>query len=311
MTFPVSGVEVAPWLPPLVAFAISLVTATGGLSGAFLLLPFQVSGLHFDSPAVSATNQLFNVVAIPSGVWRYHREGRVVWPLTWVIVAGTLPGVLVGALARVRYLPDPTQFRVFAGLVLVALGGRLAHELLHRSGGAAAAAEASFRLAVETRRRRGGAAGGPRVLVTRRDLRRVELELGGRRFSLSTGGVLALSLAVGVVAGAYGIGGGAVIAPFLVSVCGLPVYAVAGAALAATFVTSVAGVGCYAALAPLFPGQAVAPDWALGLLLGAGGAAGTYCGARLQKRVPARAIKAVLALVTLGVGGSYLLGWLG
>ena len=53
MHFPVSGVEVSPLVPPLVAFAISFFTSTGGVSGAFLLLPFQMSVLGFTSPAVS------------------------------------------------------------------------------------------------------------------------------------------------------------------------------------------------------------------------------------------------------------------
>src|SRR5512147_3218861 len=118
MHFPASGVDVSPFLPPLVAFAISLFTSTGGVSGAFLLLPFQMSVLGFTAPAVSATNQLFNIVAIPSGVYRYIREGRMVWPLTWVVIAGTLPGVLIGAILRVRYLPDPVRFKLFAGVVL-------------------------------------------------------------------------------------------------------------------------------------------------------------------------------------------------
>jgi len=102
MQFSASGVEVSPLIPPLVAFVISFFTSMGGVSGAFLLLPFQMSVLGFTSPAVSATNQLFNIVAIPSGVARYIREGRMVWPLTWVVIAGTLPGVLIGALVGVR-----------------------------------------------------------------------------------------------------------------------------------------------------------------------------------------------------------------
>ena len=82
MHFPVSGVETPFWLPPLVALVISFFTSMGGVSGAFLLLPFQVSYLGYTAPSVSATNQVFNVVAIPSGVYRYIREGRMVWPLT-------------------------------------------------------------------------------------------------------------------------------------------------------------------------------------------------------------------------------------
>ncbi len=83
--FPVSGVDTWVFIPPLVAFVVSTFTSMGGVSGAFLLLPFQVSVLHFTSPAVSATNFVYNIVAIPSGVYRYLKEGRMAWPLTWVL----------------------------------------------------------------------------------------------------------------------------------------------------------------------------------------------------------------------------------
>jgi len=100
VSFPVSGVEVAIWVPPLVALVVSFFTSMGGVSGAFLLLPFQVSVLGYTAPSVSATNQLFNVVAIPAGVWRYLREGRMIWALCFVLLAGSIPGTLVGALIR-------------------------------------------------------------------------------------------------------------------------------------------------------------------------------------------------------------------
>ena len=110
MLFPVAGIEVDFWIPPVVAFIISFFTSMGGLSGAFLLLPFQVSILGFTSPSVSATNQLFNIVAIPGGVYRYFKEGRMVWPLTLVVIIGTLPGVFIGAILRIQFFPDPKKF---------------------------------------------------------------------------------------------------------------------------------------------------------------------------------------------------------
>src|SRR5512136_2856131 len=130
VTFSVSGVETYAFVPPLVAFLVSTLTSMGGISGAFLLLPFQVSILHFTSPAVSATNFLYNIVAIPSGVYRFIKEGRMAWPLTWVVIAGTLPGVFIGYYLRVLYLPDPKIFKLFVGCVLLYIGIRLFKELL-------------------------------------------------------------------------------------------------------------------------------------------------------------------------------------
>ena len=116
MLFPISGIEVNPLVPVIVAFVVSFFTSMGGVSGAFLLLPFQMSVLGYTHPSVSATNQMFNVVAIPSGVYRYYREGRLVWPLTLAVIIGTLPGVFIGAIVRIGYLPDPRNFKLFAAL---------------------------------------------------------------------------------------------------------------------------------------------------------------------------------------------------
>ncbi len=301
MHFEPSGVDVFPLVPPVVAFAISLFTSTGGVSGAFLLLPFQVSVLGFTAPAVSSTNQLYNVVAIPGGVWRYLREGRMLWPLTWIVVCGTLPGVLGGAIVRLRWLPDASRFKLFAAAVLLYIGGRLVWDLVRGSRGGAGGAEARFAAAV----RSGGDLGG--VSGWRWSWRRASFTFEGEEFSFPILGSLLLSFFVGVAGGIYGIGGGAILAPFFVSVFGLPVYTVAGATLMCTFVTSVAGVGFYQALAPLYPGLSVAPDWGLGLLFGLGGLAGTYCGARLQKHVPARVIKWMLGVVIALTATKYLI----
>ena len=156
MYFPIADIEISPWIPPLVAFVISFFTSMGGVSGAFLILLFQVSFLGFTSPAVSATNQLFNIVAIPSGVYRYIKEGRMVWPLTWAVIIGTLPGVLIGAILRIQYLPNPKNFKMFVGLVLLYIGGRLIKDLLKKkqSNGPQISAEEQFQKVVKERQKR-------------------------------------------------------------------------------------------------------------------------------------------------------------
>ncbi len=303
MIFPIAGIEVSPWVPPAVAFVISFFTSMGGVSGAFLILPFQVSVLGFTSPAVSATNQLFNIVAIPSGVYRYIKEGRMVWHLTWAVIIGTLPGVLIGAILRIQYLPDPKNFKMFAGLVLLYIGGRLLKDLLQRKqfkGNQAAEEQFQKKIKDHYKRNRSRISTGqgqlPGVSVKKFNLFRIAYEFYGQSFDINALGIMTLSFIVGIIGGVYGIGGGAIIAPFFVSFFGLPVYTVAGAALMGTFVTSVAGVVFYQLIAPFYPDMAVAPDWALGFLFGAGGFAGMYCGARFQKFVPAKLIKWMLVV---------------
>jgi hypothetical protein len=310
MLFQTAGIEVAFWIPPLVAFVISFFTSMGGVSGAFLLLPFQMSFLGYTNPSVSATNQVFNVVAIPSGVYRYWREGRMVWPLTWIVVFGTLPGVFIGAMARVLYLPDPRHFKLFAALVLLYIGWKMVTDVLKSAPKEdRKTSETRFQKMIES----GNAAAGesqtaalPATTVTHWNLKRLGFTFYDETYDVSFWGIFLLSFIVGIVGGIYGIGGGSIIAPFFITFFGLPVYIVAGAALMGTFVTSVAGVAFYQAIAPFYPDLSVAPDWMLGLLFGLGGMAGMYLGARCQKFVPARAIKWMLAGVMVFTAVKYV-----
>jgi hypothetical protein len=45
MHFPVSGVTCPAWLPAAAAFAVALATTPAGISGAFLLMSFQMFGV--------------------------------------------------------------------------------------------------------------------------------------------------------------------------------------------------------------------------------------------------------------------------
>lgn len=313
--FGASGIDTWLFIPPLVAFVVSVFTSMGGVSGAFLLLPFQVSILNFTTPSVSATNFVYNIVAIPSGVYRYLREGRMAWPLTWIVIAGTLPGVLIGYYLRILYLPNPGAFKFFVGCVLLYIGTRLLYELTARSQRgkqAMKALETKFNdhaNKMRTDRQARVSAGLPAEAVVRTisfSIARVEYEFWGQRFAYNTVGMVALAFVVGIIGGTYGIGGGAIIAPFCVAVFNLPVYTVAGAALMGTFLTSIAGVFFYSVM-PAAAGIATRPDWPLGLLFGAGGFAGMYVGARLQKFVPQKFIKAMLGLVILFLALQYIL----
>lgn len=104
------------------AFAIALIASPAGISGAVLLLPFQVSVLGTPSPAVTPTNLLYNVVATPGAIYRYWRQGQTGGRLTLVLMAGTLPGVITGSIIRVELLPGPAVFDLVVGSVLAPLG---------------------------------------------------------------------------------------------------------------------------------------------------------------------------------------------
>ena len=85
-------------------------------SGAFLLLPLQVSLLGFTSPAVSATNHFYNVFAGIGGPVRFLREGRLLWPLALIVM-------LKGSVAQIEYVW--CRLSAVDTIMLILLGIRL------------------------------------------------------------------------------------------------------------------------------------------------------------------------------------------
>ncbi|MCK5347959.1 MAG: sulfite exporter TauE/SafE family protein, partial [Desulfobacula sp.] len=215
MYFPIAEIHANPYIIFFTALIVSFFTSMGGISGAFLLLPFQMSVLGYTSPSVSATNHVFNIIAIPSGVYRYIKEKRMLWPLAKAIIIGTLPGVFIGAWVRIEYLPDPKNFKMFAGLVLLYIGWKLLKDII----GTSKAKEKGLLIK---------ATGFHSLSVMKSSFNKVSFTFGGKLYTYTPLPIYIICFLVGIIGGIYGIGGGSIIAPILVTIIGLPVHVIAG-----------------------------------------------------------------------------------
>ena len=112
-------------LGALIAFWLAAVCTPVGVSGAVFLVPVQVSLLHTPSPAVTPTNLLYNLIAIPGALLAFHGQGRLGGPLVRVLVSGSLAGVIAGAVIRVVLLPGLDAFYFVIASVLIPLGSWL------------------------------------------------------------------------------------------------------------------------------------------------------------------------------------------
>ena len=118
----------------IAAYLIAVVTTPAGISGAVLLLPFQVTVLGTPSPSVTPTNLLYNVVSTPGALYRYWRQGQTGGRLALVLIAGTLPGVIAGSFIRVELIPGPRVFALVVAAVLIPLGTWLVFSRTARAG---------------------------------------------------------------------------------------------------------------------------------------------------------------------------------
>ena len=266
MVFPVSGVEVSPLVPLLVGFLVAAATTPTGVSGAFLLMPFQLSVLGFTSPGVTPTNLLYNVISTPGSVLRYMTQRDFDRELVGAIVKGAVPGVSAGSFFRIYIFSDPARFKVFVGVMLLGLGFNLLIQSLLNA-------------------KRNGST-QPRFGFAWISVLGAGAGFFGGIYGISGGSIVAPVLAgvfrlpVGRVAPA------ALLATFITSVAGVLAFAAIGAATSST--------------------SSYGPDWLLALLFGIGGAIGGNVGARLNKQVPEAWLRRVLGAIAIGVGLSYI-----
>lgn len=86
------------------------------------LAPAQLGLLGTPALQVTPTNLVYNVIAIPGGLLKFARDGSLWNPLTRILLVGTAPGMVVGAVVRSQFLASPDAFHIVIAAVLLPLG---------------------------------------------------------------------------------------------------------------------------------------------------------------------------------------------
>ena len=103
-----------------------------------------------------------------------------------------------------------------------------------------------------------------------------------------------IGLVAGVFSTVFGVGGGIVAVPLLISLAGLPTHAAAATSLGAILVTATAGALLYAVRGDVRVGYA--------LLIGIPAIAGALLGTHLQQRVSGRALTLAFSMLLAVIG---------
>ncbi len=103
-----------------------------------------------------------------------------------------------------------------------------------------------------------------------------------------------IGLVAGVFSTVFGVGGGIVVVPLLISLAGLPTHAAAATSLGAILVTATAGTVLYAVRGEVRVGYA--------LLIGIPAVAGALLGTHLQQRLSGRALTLAFSMLLAVIG---------
>jgi hypothetical protein len=237
-----------------------------GVGGGFLLVPL-LSLIGWPMPLAIGTS-LFYVFAVSvAGAIAHHRRGnldpRLVAELGLPAVAGALAGAFGVHLAPVAWLD-----LAFAAVVAFA-GWQLMHgrEPEGPAIAASGAANASGAPGAARPTSGGGALGAA-----------ASLDAGAVPLPAPAGRAMGLGLAVGLLSGLLGVGGGVLMVPGQTRWLGVPIKRAIGNSLAAVVLTGASG-----ALTHLLLGHL---DWRGGLWLIAGGWVGMRGGLWVLERIP-------------------------
>lgn len=253
--------------------ATGLVGSLLGLGGGVLLVPLLTLALGIPIRTAIAASLLSVIASASASATVNLRRGLVNVRLGLVLEVATSVGGLAGGIAA-SLLSERQLYAAF-GLVMAAMGAAMA--LRSRTRNVIAD------LSVSPGRLGGTLVEGDTTFVYR--VKRLPLGLFA-------------SLAAGAVSGLLGVGGGIVKVPVLNAFCGIPIR------VAAATSTFMIGVTAAASAILYFARGDVALPLTAAVCLGSLPAG--LLGARLAERVEARSLKALMALVLVGVAAQMI-----
>jgi hypothetical protein len=263
------GVPLSPWILALTGAATGLLGALLGLGGGVLLVPLLTIGLGVPIRTAIAASLLSVIASASASATVNLSRGLVNLRLGLVLEMATAIGGLGGGLLS-QVLTTRQLFVLFAitmaamGLVMLARSKR--RNVLPDTG-----AEP-------------GALGGRIQEGETSYLYRV------KRLPLA----LTASLGAGAISGLLGLGGGIIKVPVLSTFCGIPIKVAAATSTFMIGVTAAASAFVYYSRGDV--------DLPLASAVCLGALPASLLGAQLSRRVEARALKILMAVVLLGVG---------
>lgn len=280
------------------AFLIGTMFVIIGAAGGLFTAAFQITILGTKGPVginagntVKPTNLFLTMCSPITGLKTYFRERRFAWPVAIPFAIGIVSGAFfIGPELSAKYL-NLAAFKFYLGFICFVIGIKLFIESLASSIAKKKAMKAivqKFNAAVKEAKESGKAMQMGTVEFDKFHPVKFDMRFWGETFVAKPMLMLLGGVAMGVIASAFGVGGGFMFMPFMTTLVGYPMYLAVPIALAGTFATSIGGISKYVLMG-------YHPDWIMAALIAAGAMAGGLVGPKIQSRLPEILLKRVLA----------------
>ena len=285
---PIAEMPVDPFVVITMGAGVGFLSGMFGVGGGFLMTPLLI--FYGIPPAIAVGTEASQIVASSvSGVLGHLKRKTVDFQMGGFLVAGGAAGSVVGIIIF-RTLRASGQIETLISISYVVFLGIIGGLMLWES------LRALLR-SPEEKQRRGRKRRSPAWMAS------LPFAMRFRASGLYISPIppIALGFFVGVLAAIMGVGGGFIMVPAMLYILNMPTNVVVGTSLfQIIFVTAITTILHAAA------NQTV--DIALALMLLTGGVVGAQLGVRAGVRLKAEHLRALLALLVLGVCARLLIG---
>jgi len=290
------------YMSPLVvfggAFIIGVLFVIMGAAGGLFTAAYQITVIGTKGPVginagntIKPTNLFLTMCSPITGLMTFIKEKRFATPVAIPFAIGIVTGAFfIGPPLSAKYL-NLAAFKFYLGIICFVIGVKLFTESLPSSIEKKKAMKAivqKFNAAVKEAKESGKAMEMGSIEFDKFNPISFDMRFWGETFVAKPLMMLIGGVVMGVIASAFGVGGGFMFMPFMTTMVGYPMYLAVPIALAGTFSTSVGAVAKYVMMG-------YQPDWIMAALIAAGAMCGGVVGPKIQKKLPEIFLKRMLA----------------
>ncbi|RUM34125.1 MAG: hypothetical protein DSY50_06945 [Desulfobulbus sp.] len=296
--FKTANIYMNPLVVFIGAFIIGVLFVIMGAAGGLFTAAFQITVLGTKGPVginagntIKPTNLFLTMCSPITGLMTFIKEKRFATPVAIPFAIGIVCGAFfIGPPLSAKYL-NLAAFKFYLGIICLVIGIKLFTESLPGSIEKKKAMKAivqKFNKAVKEAKESGKAMEMGSIEFDKFNFMKFDMRFWGETFVAKPLLMLIGGLVMGIIASAFGVGGGFMFMPFMTTMVGYPMYLAVPIALAGTFSTSVGAVAKYVMLG-------YQPDWIMAALIAAGAMCGGVVGPKIQKKLPEIFLKRMLA----------------
>lgn len=267
----------------IVGLVFSLVGAAGGILASFGLI--TLIGVT-DANSVKPMAQILTLATAAVFVPGYIRRKATVIPLALMLSVGGVMGAILGSTLSSKYLGEMSTFKPLFGVLTLFIAAQISWDIFQQHGKEYKASSACPK-GVNNVRVKNSA---------------IHFSYADKNYDVNLWTPWLAGFLIAIIASAFGVGGGFLLVPFMVSFLSMPMFIIPATAAIVIFISGAISVTNY-----LYMGAQV--DWPTLYYLIAGGIIGSIVGPKINRLMQDSWLKIFLASVLSLIGLKYAFGF--